>query len=202
MNAIAAEGGWLERLLLRAAQSQVVVGALSLTLLGAIFGVAVVRGSPEEPATVAYAVPVALAALGLGPLPGIAAAVGASWLYWISAYVDGEMLSSAHLMYRQGALVFLAVVVGLLSSRLADAEHGAQLQRALVSRAVEMNDTVVQGLALSRYQLEQGDTTTAASTLQTTLGQAQGLVGDLIAEAELEPGALRRARPADVGTSD
>jgi PAS domain S-box-containing protein len=321
MSAAAVETSWLERLLWRTAQSRFGAGAVSMLLLLLIFTVAVLTGSPREPASIAYAVPVTLAALALGALPGIATAVVASWLYWISAYVDGQTLSSAHLMYRQGALVFLAVVVGLLSARLVEAEQDARrvlelahegiwtvdlegrttfanerlatlfgttlpelldspmarwtgarelfaehharpsrglseqfeatflradgselpalvaaspvrdaggrirgvlymlsdlterrraeeelrakeaqlaLQHELRSRAVELNDAVVQGLALARYLIDAGDTAAASAAVQATLDRAKELVGDLIGNVEVEAGALRRARPADV----
>ena len=94
--------------------------------------------------------------------------------------------------------MFLGGVVGALASRLAEAEHSAQLQQELRSRAAELNDTVVQGLALSRYQLAADDTAAAAATLAATLERAQELVTDLMGDVELEAGALRRARPADV----
>lgn len=316
------ETSWLERLVWRTARSRSAAGAVSSLLLLLIFAVAVRTGSPGEPSSIAYALPVTLAALALGPLVGIATAVAGSWLYWIAAYVDGEMLSSAHLMYRQGALVFLAVVVGLLSARLVEAEQEARrvlelahegiwtvdldgrttfanerlaelfgttlpellaspmarwtgaaelftehdarqhrglseqfeatflradgselpalvaaspvrdadgrirgvlymlsdltarrraeeklraseaqlaLQQELRARAVELNDAVVQGLALARYLLDAGDTAAASAAVQTTLDRAKELVGDLIGDVEVEAGALRRARAADLG---
>jgi len=318
----AVRSSWLERLAWRTARSRSAAGAASVLLLLLIFTVAVLTGSPGEPSSVTYAIPVTLAALSLGALFGITLAVAASWLYWISAYVDGELLSSAHLMYRQGALVFLAVVVGLLSVRLMEAEQDAQrvlevahegiwtvdlegrttfanerlaelfgttlpellespltrwtrpdedfaehlgrqrrgfseqfeatfvradgselpalvaaspdrdangrvrgalymlsdlserrraeeelraseaalaLQQELRSRAVELNDAVVQGLALARYHLDADDTAGASAAVQATLDRAKELVGDLIGDVAIEAGALRRARAADVG---
>jgi K+-sensing histidine kinase KdpD len=189
----------LEHFVSGAVRSRRAVAAAAAALLVLFFVIEVVTGSPREPATIAYAVPVALAAIALGARAGMVAAVAGAALYWLGAYVDGETLSAAHLSYRLGALVFLGGVVGALASQLAEAEHHAQLQQELRSRAVELNDTVVQGLALSRYQIEGGDATAAAGTLTTTLGRAQELVADLMGDLELESGALRRARPADVG---
>jgi hypothetical protein len=57
----------------------------------------------------------------------------------------------------------------------------------------------VQGLALARYLLDGGDSAAAAATVAQTLERAQRLVADLMGDVELEPGALRRARAADVG---
>jgi len=189
---------WVEQLVWRAARSRHAVAGAAGALLVLFFVIEVVTGSPGEPATIAYAVPVALAGIALGPRAGMAAAVAGAGLYWLGAYIDGETLSVAHISYRLVALVFLGGVVGALASRLAQAVHEAQLQAELRSRAVELNDTVVQGLALSRYQIDGGDPTAAADTLTATLGRAQELVADLMGDVELEPGSLRRARGADV----
>ena len=189
----------LEQLVWRAARSRRAVAGAAAALLVLYLVIEIVTGSPKEPATIAYAVPVALAGIALGARAGMAAAVAGAALYWLGAYIDGETLSAGHLSYRLGALLFLGAVVGALASRLSEAEHASQLQHELRSRAVELNDTVVQGLALSRYQIDGGDATAAADTLETTLGRAQELVADLMGDKELEPGALRRARAADVG---
>jgi hypothetical protein len=189
----------LEQLIWRAARSPRAVAGAAALLLVLFFVIEVVTGSVREPATIAYAVPVALAGIALGARAGMAAAVAGAGLYWLGAYIDGETLSAAHLSYRLGALLFLGGVVGVLASRLAEAEHAAQLQQELRSRAVDLNDTVVQGLALSRYQIEGGDSTAAADTVETTLARAQQLVADLMGDVELEPGGLRRTRAADVG---
>jgi hypothetical protein len=158
----------LDQLVWRAVRSRRAVAGAAGVLLVAFFVIAVATGSPREPATIAYAVPVALAGIALGAWAGTAAAVAGAAFYWLGAYVHGETLSAAHLSYRLGALVFLGGVVGALASRLAEAEHVAQLQTELRSRAVELNDTVVQGLALSRYQIEGGDAAGAAGTSLTT----------------------------------
>jgi hypothetical protein len=192
----------LEQLVWRAARSRRAVAVAAAALLVLYLVIEIVTGSPKEPATIAYAVPVALAGIALGARAGIAAAVAGAALYWLGAYIDGETLSAGHLSYRLGALVFMGGVVGALASRLSEAEHDAQLQQELRSCAVELNDTVVQGLALSRYQIDGGDPTAAAATLETTLGRAQELVADLMGDMKLEPGGLRRARAADVGDRD
>jgi len=199
VNGATGLAAWLEQLVWGGARSRRAVAGAAVALLVLVFAVAVATGSPLEPAIIAYAVPVALCGLALGALAGITAAVAGGALYWVAAYVDGHTLSAGHLSYRMGALVFLGGIVGLLSSRLAEAEQGAQLQRELRSRAVELNDTVVQGLALARYLLDGGDSAAAAATLTTTLERAKELVADFIGDVELEPGALRRERAADVG---
>ncbi len=70
------------------------------------------------------------------------------------------------------------------------------LQAELGRRAVELNDEVVQGLAVTGYLLSAGDIAGARDALAATLGRAQDLVGDLIG-ADVEAGSLRRDRPAE-----
>jgi hypothetical protein len=194
-----AEKARLEQLVWDAARSRHAVAGAAAVLLLVCFVAELITGSSREPALIAYAVPVSLAGLALGARAGMAAALVGGALYWLGSYVDGNALSFGHLSYRIGALLFLGGVVGALSTRLGEAEQLAQLERELRSRAAELNDTVVQGLALSRYQLAAGDATAAAATLAATLERAQELVTDLMGEVELEAGVLRRSRAADVG---
>ncbi|HVM69597.1 MAG TPA: PAS domain-containing protein [Gaiellaceae bacterium] len=305
---------------------------LGIALLLGVFGLALVIGSPTEPGAVAYAIPIALIALALGPAAGAVAGLLATVLYAYAGEVHDATLGLGHISYRAVTLVFLGAVVGLLAaraaraatelreseSRLAEAQRIAHvgswewdvradritwsdelyriwgveagafsptyasylellpederavadaavqqafatkgpfafrhrlvrpdgevrvidsagrvftdgtgevvrmagvahdvtervaaeeaareatgqlaLQRELRARAVELNDAVVQGLALSRYQLSGGDPAAAAATVQATLARAKELVADLIGEVELEAGALRRERAAD-----
>ena len=72
------------------------------------------------------------------------------------------------------------------------------LQQTLRARAVELNDAVVQGLALTRYLLAADDREGALAAVQATLARAKNVVSDLIGDLELEAGALRRASSAEL----
>ena len=64
--------------------------------------------------------------------------------------------------------------------------------------AIQLNDTIVQGLVAAKYAAELGDTDRVAATVQRTLEVAKQLVAGLM-EGEpdmFEPGGLRRAEPA------
>lgn len=75
-----------------------------------------------------------------------------------------------------------------------EAETEAAAVRARLSLAAELNDTVVQGLAVARYRLPAGSE--AAAEVAATLERAKGLVSDLLGEDEPRPGSLRRRGPA------
>jgi signal transduction histidine kinase len=71
--------------------------------------------------------------------------------------------------------------------------------RALRHReAIQLNDTVVQGLAAAKYAAQLGDADQASATVERTLEVAKQLVAELMeGDADLfEPGGLRRDTPA------
>jgi hypothetical protein len=82
---------------------------------------------------------------------------------------------------------------------------GAELQqRELNERhAVEINDNIIQGLALAKYKLQAGEGEASAEQVSETLREAQRLVSNLLGDAEVQAGQLRRevaaetSRPGD-----
>jgi PAS domain S-box-containing protein len=78
------------------------------------------------------------------------------------------------------------------------AEMRAQIERHELSlrRAGELNDNIVQGLALAKYALEQEDTAKAAEAVAHTLEETRRIVSSLLADAGVRPGDLRRAEAA------
>jgi signal transduction histidine kinase len=64
--------------------------------------------------------------------------------------------------------------------------------------AMELNDTVVQGLVSAKYATQLGRTDVAAETIERTLARAQSLVAELMDDetAPFDPGTLRRAEAA------
>jgi GAF domain-containing protein len=71
-------------------------------------------------------------------------------------------------------------------------------------RALELNDDVVQGLAVAQLALQADRPAEAAKAVQSTLSAAQAIVGELLedagAQGRLHPGDLVRAAPAAVST--
>lgn len=66
----------------------------------------------------------------------------------------------------------------------------------LHAQAVEINDTIVQGLAVAQWAMDLGEAKLAHDTVSKTLDTAQALVTRLLTEGPLEPGDLIRSRPA------
>ncbi len=119
---------------------------------------------------------------------------------------DGTVrtVESAGAVFLEGGQVVRMTGVGHDVTERVEAEEAyaaaaaeVALQQQLRSRAVELNDAVVQGLAVTRYLLAAGDREGALGAVSSTLERAKELVSDLIGDVELEAGALRRGRPAD-----
>jgi signal transduction histidine kinase len=188
------------------------VGAGAVVLLVAIFLLGIAVDAPSEPGAILYSIPVVLIAIAVGPAAGAVAGATAGSLFWAAARVQDETFDALEIGYRLLALIFLGALAGILATRLAESERSrvaAELEAAdartrlarreeLARRAVELNDEVVQGLALSGYLLSAADPEAAATSLRSTLARAQKIVGELIAGGPLEPGTLRRDRAADL----
>ncbi|MDQ4143864.1 MAG: PAS domain-containing protein [Actinomycetota bacterium] len=67
-------------------------------------------------------------------------------------------------------------------------------------QAVEINDTVVQGLAVASYALDANDQSRAKAAVKKTLAAARSIVNQLLNVDTLQPGDLVRSRSATVIT--
>ena len=68
-------------------------------------------------------------------------------------------------------------------------------------QALEINDNIVQGLAVARMALEKGDDEDSKRAIEDTLRRSQMLISDLLSREETEqlgPGDLRRTEAAGV----
>jgi signal transduction histidine kinase len=100
-----------------------------------------------------------------------------------------------------GAFVTAAAMAGLRSWRYAEVERERAERTAAALRerevrqreAVQLNDTVVQGLVAAKYAAQLGQHEHARDAIDRTLSLAQDLVADLMAadDALFEPGGLR-----------
>ena len=92
----------------------------------------------------------------------------------------------------------LALFGGLYFLRRA-LETNAELQRRELNErhAVEINDNIIQGLALAKYQLQAGEGKASADQVSETLREAQRLVSNLLGDAEVQAGQLRREMAAE-----
>jgi hypothetical protein len=92
----------------------------------------------------------------------------------------------------------LALFGGLYVLRRSLATASALERRELNERhAVEINDNIIQGLALAKYKLQAGEEKASADQVSQTLREAQRLVSGLLGDAEVQAGQLRREIAAE-----
>jgi CheY-like chemotaxis protein len=92
----------------------------------------------------------------------------------------------------------VAVFLDVHLERQRAARLSAELSRAQLRRrhAIELNDTVVQGLAVAKYALELGRPEQARAAVEDTLEAAKRVIGDLLLDEQVGPGDLVRMTPS------
>lgn len=138
----------------------------------------------DADASVLYVLPVALAAQSFGLRPGTFAGAVAAALMVLAVVVNSETLTALAWFSHLAPLLLLGWLAGASADRVRDARRAERyaMAVALLQRdAAEVNDTVVQGLAATRWLLEAGQVEPAMDALQETAASAQGLVTRVLA---------------------
>lgn len=163
---------------------------LTIGLAGAMFvGVLVLRlsaGTAVDAYSMLYALPIALLATALGVRAGAVAGVVAVGLTVLWAVTQDVSLSPTGWASRIVPMLLLGVLLGDASDRVQRSEEERlQLEAAalLHRQAIEINDSLVQGMAAAKWALEAGNATDAAALLDQTIAQAHALVSELIRQA-------------------
>jgi hypothetical protein len=120
----------------------------------------------------------------------------------------GEIMRRAwdwHVAVWDGLTAVVGVYYVSLRGSYASVLRGAQMFEDFKVRqrqAVEINDNIVQGLTVAKYQLDRGHDAHSRAAIEETLRKAQDLITDLLGEsrgdAGLGPGDLRRSTGATV----
>jgi PAS domain S-box-containing protein len=109
-------------------------------------------------------------------------------------------ISLAPLETDEGILVSAAIRDITERKRIDELKRQAREAQTQRRQALELNDSVVQGITVALMSLELGDEQLASEMLDTTLSAARGIIstmlGDLEGDARLEDGDLRRTRAA------
>ena len=164
--------------------------SLALTIAVVLFvGVLALRmfhGSPVDGYSMLYALPAALVATTSGLRAGTVAGLVALGLSVLWALTQDVHLTPTGWASRMVPLLLLGVLVGQAADRerQAEAEHRRLETAALLHReAIEINDSLVQGMTAAKWSLETGQIETGKQILEQTLGEAHDLVSDLIRRA-------------------
>jgi glucose-6-phosphate-specific signal transduction histidine kinase len=160
--------------------------ALSVVLFVAIFVLRLLVGDIRDGYSMLYTLPIALLATAFGRRGGtLAGLVGvllvASWVL-----VDDVPMRPTGWVSRIVPMMLLGVLVGDATDRFRRSED-ERIELAAAARlhqqAIEINDTLVQGMAAAKWSLEAGRTEAGLQTLEETIGLGHQLVSGLIRDA-------------------
>lgn len=183
MDRLVAGGPWFRR--------HPQYAALVTTALFVVVTAARLLSPDEADATgLLYALPVALAAMAYGRVVGTTTALCASGLLW--AWVAGHpsvSLSPLGWASRIVPLVLLGVLVGAAADAVEEATAARTALAVAEARrrdAAEVNDQILQRLAVAKWQLEGGAPDGAAQLLDDAMAQGQQLVSSLLEGVALD----------------
>ena len=169
--------------------------AVAAVLYGAVLVLRLTTGGPADAHTMLFALPVALLAGAFGLRAGLAAGIVAVALIEVWVAVSDITISATGWVSRAVPLLLLGGLVGQASdqSRRAEAERlELEAERrdleaaALLHReAIEINDSLIQGMVAAKWSLESGQVEAGQRILEGTITQAQEMVSRLIRRAEM-----------------
>jgi K+-sensing histidine kinase KdpD len=164
---------------------------LAVTTAAALFvAVFAIRWAlPEEEAVTAlYVFPISLVAMARGLRAGLVAAAVALLLMALGVLVTDATLSTTGWLVRIATLLAVGALLGSAADNLSRAEQQRQLSALSAQRqrqAVEINDTLIQGMAAAKWAMEAGQVDAGLATLTDTIVLGQDLVSELIRENDL-----------------
>jgi ABC-type transport system involved in cytochrome c biogenesis permease subunit len=166
--------------------------ALILGVAGLLFGIVLVlrlhSGNVTDVYSMFYMFPVALLATYFGMRAGAGAGLLAVALVAVWVLDKHISMSPVGWATRVVPLLLLGALLGEATDRMrrTDAERRKLQAAALLHReAIEINDSIVQGMAAAKWALEAGSVEASLKTLDDTLTRAHALVSDLIRRAEM-----------------
>lgn len=177
--------------------------AVVVALFAAVFGLRLATDDPGDVVAMLYTLPIALAAVAFGRRGGVAAglvgvALVVAWVLLVDVHVSPVGWASRCL-----PLLLLGALLGDATDRLQRTEdERLALERAAERHrdAVEINDTIVQGMSAAKWSLEAGNLDRGLATLSDTLRLAHELVSDLLRGAEMGPSSNGSTRRRSQGT--
>ena len=152
----------------------------------------------EDPISELYSLPISLLAIAFGMRAGVAA--GSAAVALIAVWVGTTEVSMTPLGWSTRAvpLLLLGTLVGMATDRLRAAQERERRMAAvsaLQREAAEVNDSVVQGLAVAKWLLESDEVERGLAAVTETMLTAQALVSQMLGPNSPLPGDLRRVKP-------
>lgn len=174
-----APGPWFRK------QPTVTVAASAAMFLGVLLARLRV-GDTSDALLILLVFPISLLALTFGTRIGLVAGLAAAGLIGLWSWIAGADLSLVGWLARIGPLLFLGVLIGDASDRLKHADeerHRLAIARLQHRQAVEVNDSLIQGMASAKWSLECAHPETALTTLEETMAAGQRLVSEALRAA-------------------
>ena len=163
------------------------------------------HGSEQRDAAVfCYALPIALIAMAFGRFGGVAAAVISTGMLW--GHLAGSPAAELSLegwAVRIVPLGLLGLLVGMAADAMEEASHTrSELAVACARRrdAAEVNDAIIQRLAVAKWQAEAAGAEAVADTVGEVIGATEELVASLLAGSEMSD-RLRSRTSTTAGSS-
>lgn len=178
--------------------------AVASALFALVLTLRLVSGDPRDAISMLFVLPIALLAVTGGLRAGTLGGLVAVALVVIWASVTQTHLTTLGWTSRAVPLLLVGALLGDASDRLRRAELArSQLEAAALMhrQAIEINDSLIQGMVAAKWALEAGRTAAGLETLDETLLQGNKLVSTLLREADMgidgkRGAATLRGRPS------
>jgi hypothetical protein len=164
--------------------------ALAALLFVGILVLRLLSNGADDGLPALYVLPISLVAMAYGRRAGVVAGIVGATLVVVGVLAKDLDPSWIGWTARILPLLVVGAVLGNAADRLAQMAEHRRLHDLAVLRhqqAVEINDTLVQGMAVAKWSLEAGRIDSAAATLDDTIRIGHQLVSGLIREAEIRP---------------
>jgi signal transduction histidine kinase len=174
-------------------------------LFAAIVALQYATDEGSDAVSLLLVLPIALVAQAFGLRAGTAAAVAGAAVQAAWIVSDGTDVSVLGWAGRTIPMLLLGILIGHASDVQRDAERLLTTLAVAEERqreAAEINDTIVQSLAVAKWKLESGDVAGGLAVLDETIDAGVGLVDTLLGGLRLSNGERRRSRPRALHRSD
>ena len=172
--------------------------AVAAMLFAGVFVLRITLGDAADGAAMLYVLPIALVAVAFGLRAGLAAGLVGVLLVALWVVLKDVSLTPLGWVARALPMLLLGCLLGDAADRLriAEAERRALEVAARGRRdAIEVNDTIVQGMSAAKWSLESGDLQAGLAVLTETLELGHALVSDLLRSAQMGPTGNGHRRP-------
>jgi hypothetical protein len=157
--------------------------AVAVGLFAGVFALRLSVPGASEAVALFYVLPIALVAFAFGRAMGAAAGVFGFALFVVWAFTEGVTFSAVGWSARAVPMLLLGVLVGGAADqqrRAATAERELLVAQLHARRATELNDSIVQQLAVAKWAAEAGQHARSLDVLTETVESAQSAVSEML----------------------